>query len=334
MKIDKDQIKKILVISLSNIGDIVLTFPVLDILKRDFPRAQLDVIVGPKGQSLVEGNPNFGRVFIYHKNQSPWDIWGWLGQLMCQRYDLVIDLRNTIIPFLIFAKHKTPLMFKRSQGLHVRQQHLQRLAAVWNFSAESQKKSMLYISHADQKKAIELLNFGDGDEGYVVFAPGSRAENKRWTEHGFAKLADYLIEQYHLKVVLVGDKNETVISGRVKGLMKHQPCDLTGQLTLKELGAVLAAARLAVVNDSAPLHMASYLNVPVVAFFGPTNPDRYGPWSLCHCVIRNNANCLACRKDKKEMHYCMQAISFEDIVGQIDKFLLKISDENKINKTS
>jgi ADP-heptose:LPS heptosyltransferase len=96
----------------------------------------------------------------------------------------------------------------------------------------------------------------------------------------------------------------------------------------------LSAARLAVVNDSAPLHMASYLNVPVVAFFGPTDPDRYGPWSLRSCVIRNNAQCLACSGDKKEMHHCMQAISFEDIAGQIDNFLLEISDENKINASA
>jgi ADP-heptose:LPS heptosyltransferase len=332
--LDKNKIKRILVISLSNIGDIVLTFPVLDILKRDFPMAQLDVVVGPKGQSLVEGHPDFGTVFVYHKNQPPWVVLGWLWQLVGQQYDLVIDLRNTMIPFLIFAKSKTPLMFKRPQGLHMRQQHLQRLAAVWDFLVESQKNIALYISQSDQKRAIQFLDFTDGVENYVVIAPGSRAENKRWTEDGFAKLADYFIERYQYKVVLVGDESEMSISVRVKSLMKHQPCDLTGQLTLKELGAILSAARLAVVNDSAPLHMASYLNVPVVAFFGPTDPDRYGPWSLRSCVIRNNAHCLACSGDKKEMHHCMQAISFEDIAGQIDNFLLEISDENKINASA
>lgn len=332
--LDKNKIKKILVISLSNIGDIVLTFPVLDILKRDFPMARLDVIVGPKGRSLVEGHPDFGTVFVYHKNQPLWVVLGWLRQLVCQRYDLVIDLRNTMIPFLIFARHKTPLMFKRPQGLHMRQQHLLRLAVVWDFSLESQKNRALYISQEDQKRAIQLLDFADGFENYVVIAPGSRAENKRWTEDGFAKLADYFIQRYQYKVVLVGDESEMPISIRLKSLMKHQVCDLTGQLTLKELGAVLSAARLAVVNDSAPLHMASYLNVPVIAFFGPTDPDRYGPWSSCGRVIRNHAHCLACRGDKKEAHQCMQAIRFEDIVSQIDTFVLEISDENKINTSS
>ena len=332
--LDKNQIKNILVISLSNIGDIVLTFPVLDILRRDFPTAQLDVIVGPKGQTLVSDNPNLRTVFVYHKNQSPWAVLRLLYQLARQQYDLVVDLRNTMIPFLIFAKQTTPLLFKRPQGLHMHRQHLKRLASVWDSSLASQEKIAFYISQTDQKRVRQLLNVTDGLEHYVVIAPGSRAENKRWTEDGFAKLADHMIERYQYKVVLVGDDSEMLISARVQGLMKHQPLDLTGQLTLKQLGAVILGASLAVVNDSAPLHVASYLNVPVVAFFGPTDPDRYGPWSLRSVVFRNNTQCLACRGDKKEKHQCMPAIGFDDIAGQIDKFLRELSHENTSNKAA
>ena len=67
--LDKSKVKKILVISLSNIGDVVLTFPVIDILKRDFPDAQVSVVIGPKGQELLAGNP-FIRSYVFNKKQS------------------------------------------------------------------------------------------------------------------------------------------------------------------------------------------------------------------------------------------------------------------------
>ena len=111
--LDKNVIKKILVISLSNIGDVILTFPVIDILKRDFAEARIDLVVGINGESLVAGNPCLGKIYVYRKNQTPWAILQWLRTLAKERYDCVVDLRNTAIPFLISAKIRTPLMFRR-----------------------------------------------------------------------------------------------------------------------------------------------------------------------------------------------------------------------------
>ncbi len=324
------QIKKILVISLSNIGDIILTFPVIDILKRDFPQAQMDLIVGPKGGSLVVGNPQFSRVWVYHKNQSFAALLKWMRSLIAVQYDLVVDLRNTAIPFLIFAKHKTPLMLVRPAGLHMREQHLARLRRVHDFSLDPSKRSSLFISDADRKIVEEFLAYKEGRHKIVVFAPGSRAENKRWRQDGFAKLADYLVEKYSVNIVFVGDENDVAIVSKIKGLMKNKSLDLTGKLTLPQVGHLLSVSRLAIVNDSAPMHLASYLNVPVAAFFGPTDPKKYGPWSLKTCVIRKNIACLACRADQKAVkHNCIVAISFEDAVLVLEKFLPEIFDANQ-----
>ena len=69
-KLDKSSVKKILVISLSNIGDVILTFPVIDILKEELPAAQLSVVVGPKAVSLFDDNPYIKEVIIFDKHQS------------------------------------------------------------------------------------------------------------------------------------------------------------------------------------------------------------------------------------------------------------------------
>jgi ADP-heptose:LPS heptosyltransferase len=303
----KAPIKKVLVISLSNIGDIILTFPVIDILKRDFPDARLDFVIGPKGETLVKGNPAFGKIYLYHKKQPPLIMMKWMKELACEKYDLVVDLRNSAIPFLIFAKEKTPIMFSRAKTDHMRQQHLSRLSAVHEFTG---------IASRTISFEKEIVSFPDGK--YVVVAPGSRAENKRWHEDGFAKIADYLIERYGLKVVFAGDDNDVQLVARVTSLMKQSALDLTGKLSLAQLGLLMSKASLAVVNDSAPLHLASYLNIPVAAFFGPTDPQKYGPWSDRNIVIRKNLNCPACAGEKSVLHNCTQAISFQDAIAVLE----------------
>ncbi len=322
-----DNLKKILVISLSNIGDIVLTFPVIDILKRDFPDAQLDLIVGPNGESLVCGNPYFRKVFVYHKNQSPLSILKWLRELVAEKYDLAVDLRNTAIPFLIFAKHKTPLMIVRPKVRHMAEQHLARLKSVHDFTLSSAAKISLFISSEDQKIVSQFFKpLGPGRK--VVFAPGSRAESKRWQKESFAKLADYLVEHYGVQVVFIGDQNDTEVVSQISMLMKNPSLDLTGELTLPQSAYLLSLSDLAIVNDSAPMHLASYLNVPVVALFGPTDSKRYGPWSQKCAVVRNNDQCLACRRRNKVPHTCMQAIRVEDVQSVLENFLPEIFDAN------
>ncbi len=98
---NKSEIKKILVVSLTNIGDVILTFPVIDILKKDFPSAKLSIVIGPKAESLFFKNPYLDKIHIFDKHQPPLKSLSWIGELRRERFDLVVDLRNTAIPFLI-----------------------------------------------------------------------------------------------------------------------------------------------------------------------------------------------------------------------------------------
>ena len=318
---DKNKIKKILLISLSNVGDIVLTFPVIDILKRDFPDARIDVIVGPRGESFVKNNPNLGRIFLYNKNQSPMYMIKWMMELCRERYDLAVDLRNSAIPYLALVKQSTWPMLRRPKGLHMKQQHLARLKSVHYFTEESQQHFALYISDDDRKFVDGQLS---GKKNFVVIAPGSRAENKKWREDGFAKLADYLSEHYGVGVVFVGDENDVVGVGRILKMMKHSALDLAGKLTLPQLGYVMSLSRLCVVNDSAPLHLASYLKIPVAAFFGPSDPKKYGPWSKKNIVIQKNESCRACQGDQSQLHNCLETVQLEDALRILKPALAEI----------
>ena len=320
MNISKSKIKKILVISLSNIGDVVLTFPVIDILRRDFPRAQLSVIVGPKAESLLKGNPYLHSVILYHKKQPPLQLFSWLVKLRKDSYDLVVDLRNTMIPFLVSIHYLTPPFLRRRSRLHMRSQHLQRLRAVYPYKEEPRERFALHVPSQERLSATNMICSEIGDrKSYVVIAPGAADSSKRWKEKNFGRLADELIKRFAVQIVFVGDKHDRPLADAICQQMEQRAVNLCGRISLIHCAVVLEKSSAALVNDSAPLHLASYLDVPTVALFGPTDPLLYGPWSESCSVIERKASCPACRNPRHTgTHSCMDAITVEDVLNVFD----------------
>ena len=314
MAINNSKIKKILVISLTNIGDIILTFPVIDILKEAFPAAELSVVVGPKGESLFRGNPQIHQLYLFDKRQPVKQVIEWIKELRKQTFDMIVDLRNSAIPFFIRSRYKTSPFLRRGKQ-HMRWQHLNRLKSIYPFVMEAKDRHALYVSAHDRQYVEEVLEKEIGErEKYVVISPGAADQKKRWTEEGFAVVGDWIIQKHHLRVVFVGDEADKKVTQNVIRKMSQPAIDLAGKISLTQLACLLQSCVFAIVNDSAPLHLASYLNVPVLALFGPTNPNKYGPWSLHNCVIRKQENCFACRGGNgKKPHTCMQAIQVKDI---------------------
>ncbi len=316
---NKSTIKKIFVISLSNIGDVVLTFPVMDILKQDFPEASLSVVIGPKAESLVMGNPNFDKVYVYDKHQIFTKTLSWMGQLRRERFDLVVDLKNTAIPFVIFPRYRTSCFTKKNEGLHMRQKHLDRLKSVYPYSQEALQRYALSVSDEDKNFVTELIQKEIGsNQRYVIFAPGAANWDKRWTQEGFAQVADQLVAEHQVKIIFVGNEKENKVAQSIAQMMDNPSANLCGRLNLIQLAEVITHCCLAVVNDSAPMHLASYLNKPVVALFGPSDPKKYGPWSAKCRYIKNPQPCAACAHAKSAAkHTCMQAITSEEVMEAV-----------------
>ncbi|MBI5024007.1 MAG: glycosyltransferase family 9 protein [Candidatus Omnitrophica bacterium] len=317
MRFDSSRINKILVISLSNIGDVILTLPVMDILLGDFPRAKFAVVVGPKAQTLFKGNPLINDVHVFDKSQSVWKTIPWVAGLCAERFDLVVDLRNTAIPVLIFPRYRTPLMVAQHAGTHMKYKHLQRLHTVYPYDAESPKHHALTIPPSDEAHTRNLLQTARGEkQSYIIVAPGAASEAKRWTPQGFIEVCYQLIKRYQLKVVFVGDETDRGIAERMVEVLGADTLNLCGRTTLLQLAQVTQGAALALVNDSAPMHLASYLDVPVLALFGPSDVHKYGPWGLHGHYLQKNQGCPACHNPRSPgKHNCMAAITSQDVLN-------------------
>ncbi|HOW34936.1 MAG TPA: glycosyltransferase family 9 protein [Candidatus Omnitrophota bacterium] len=315
MKLDASKIKNILVVSLSNLGDVILTFPVVDILKENFPVANLHVVVGPKAKSFFKDNPHIAKVHIFNKHDSGINQLRWVLHLRKEQFDLAVDLRNTAIPILAGAKCFTPLWTVRAKHMHMKQKHLNRLKTVFQFARESKERYALFISDAD-KKYIDILLRSDGvaQERFIAVGPGAANTAKRWPKESFAQVCDRINQELKIKIVFVGDQADKEIAKEILGKMKTRAVNACGSTSLTQLAALLSRACLTLVNDSAIMHMASYLDVPTLAIFGPTDPAKYGPWGTKAKVIQRDIYCVPCEKSGCQYgHECMSDIQPSEV---------------------
>jgi heptosyltransferase-2 len=313
----KSRPKRILVVSLTNIGDVVLSCPVLDILKRDFPKAQMDVVVGPKAVSLFENNPNF-TIKVFDKQASFENKSAWFWDLYLAHYDCVIDLRRTALAFFLMPKYATPLVLGSVGTGHKKDMHLNRLGQIYKFDAVSQERHAIITTKADEQFFEEsVMEFSQGQD-FVVIAAGAADSAKRWHAEGFAAVADYLAVKS--KVVFVGDVKDVDIINDIQGRMKAASLSLAGKMNLRQLACVLKKSSWALTHDSGVMHLASYFNVPVLALWGPTSLQRYAPWSAESVIVRRNGQCTRCQDPKsKAAHNCMSFITVEDVILAIEE---------------
>jgi heptosyltransferase-2 len=320
------RISKILFISLSNIGDAILTLPAMDELLQEYPQADITVICGERPRELFEGHPRIKKVIVYNKRAGLKSDIRLFASLLKERFDLVVDLRNTFFGVALPSRRPSVapvLRFRKPE--HMRDKHLLKVKSQKSKVKSNVFPEALCISRADEEYVERFLkeNSIAKDDRLVAIAPGARSHIKRWPKERFAQLSGLLASELGLKVVLVGDKSDTEISAYIAGTCGSPVLDLTGKTSLKQLAALLKRSRLLVTNDSAILHLASYLNIPVAALFGPTNERKYGPWSQRSVAVHKFIRCRPCEKAScgPGNLKCLDIIQVGDVLREIKELL-------------
>lgn len=315
------RISKILFITLSNIGDVILTLPVLSALKDNFLDAKIDILVGPRPEQVFRKDPRVNRIFIYDKHAALKDKAGFIKKLRNERYDLAVDMRSSLFPFLIGARCRTPMIICKVK--HKRLLHLEKIK---HLGIEYKRRKNIYIDEKDREKIKVLLSDkGAGKDDIIIgIGHGAKSPLKQWKRRGFIEVINGILRQPGYKVVLIGDVNETALSEEIiRAVNNPGLIDLTGKTSLNELFAVIERFNLLLTGDSAAMHIASDLGVRVVAIFGPTDPEEYGPMGDKDIVIRKSLKCSPCKKAQCEFgtRECMETISAEEILSTIRKVL-------------
>ena len=308
---------RILIISLSNLGDALLTYPALGALREAHPDAEFQVLASPRTRLLFEGDPQFRRVWVWEKKAWVPKQLAQITRLAGQRFDLVVDFRNSLIPLFLPGARRARILRPASGGLHRAAVHLNLLKDLKGPVG----RQPLRLPYGLEEEA-QVNTWIKPDLRTVVLVPGARSHLKRWGPKGFAEVADRLIQEKNAQILLVGEPAERAISEDVSRAMRGPVTDLTGTTTLRRLAALLARTELMITNDSACLHAAELMGVPTVAIFGPTDERKYGPRHPRSAVVRRTMVCAPCELALCPYgHECMKWIEPAEVYTAAAKIL-------------
>jgi heptosyltransferase-3 len=283
MSNDSDPVQRILLITLSNIGDALMTTPVMEALHARHPQALMDLVVDPRSSELFAHCP-YRRNLIHRDKRQ-----GWRGSLALvralrrKRYDLVVDLRTDGLAWLLRAhRHLTRRGMRRAKG-HAVERHFRVIRPY--VEPDVIPPTRLWLSEYEQEFATRTLAVLPGGR-WLAVAPGARWVPKCWPPERFRELVQNFRKAFDA-VVLLGSRDDAERCRIIdEGL--PLPClDLSGHTDLLEAAAVLTRMRLFIGNDSGLGHLAAAAGIPTLTLFGPGEPLRYRPWNPHGCWLQS-----------------------------------------------
>jgi len=332
---------KVLIIKLSSLGDVVHTLPALASLRKGLKGAnvRIDWLVEEAASGILLGHPLIDEVIVVKR--------GWLRNfhanagaaraLSARRYDLVLDFQGLLksAVWVFFSKGARRLGFENYRELshlalseklpaydperHAVERYMD--LAVYAGGEACERLFPLTRDRAAAERVNDALCRAGLSAGgpFFVMAPCARWSTKLWGEERFASLGEKVAASTGLGVVLVGDRSDAAALERIRSAIGGAAVSLAGETGLKELAELMRMARFAVTVDSGPMHVAAAVGTRVVALFGPTAPNRTGPYGSGHVVLRSDVECSPCfLKECKDMT-CMSGIDFEEAVRAAER---------------
>lgn len=337
MGINKEEIKKILIIGVNWIGDTIITIPVVKTISENFPDAFTGLWVKENIAELWKNSPYINKIYsdkdIREIRKESFE----LGIILPQSFSSALKMYRANVKYRIgyptelrgiLLTHKVPLPEKfRKKNLLEEYLDILRFLGL-KISGTS---SDFFVPAEIKLKAEQFLRQNNISEEEMIIGvcPGATyGPAKRWFKERYAEVIKHLIKKYNAKVIIFGSFKETDI---LKYLLKE--VHLNGiilpdrNLTVLESAGLINFCRLFITNDTGPMHIASSLKIPVIAIFGSTNPTWTAPLGNSCVVLYKKIACSPCYKrdcskgDKK--YECFELISVNEVINEADKLLTK-----------
>ena len=264
----------ILLITLSNIGDAIMTTPVMAALHEKYPQAVIDIVTDARATELFSHCPYKGEIFLKDK-QAGWPgVMTLVKQLRTKRYDLVVDLRTDGLTLLLRARRRLTRRGGKAAGPHAVQRHFGVIGPREGITEIPATR--LWLSPQELGFAQQQLAALPGKR-WLALGPGARWAPKCWPAAAYHELADRLQTQFDA-VVLLGSTEDAESCQQVAAGVKLPCINLAGKTRLLQTAAVLQQVALFIGNDSGLGHMAAACDTATLTIFGPGDPERYHPW--------------------------------------------------------
>lgn len=338
-------VRRILVIKWSAIGDVVIATAIMEDLRRAFPEAEIDLNTLPAVAGLFAHDSRFREVIVVdvrRRGENLRRAAEWLRRVRAGRYDLIVDLQRTDRTRMMLAAlrlsgggprhllgNRGGFPYTEQPAVRDRQAHslvqmrslLEVMGVPWRLD-----RPVLYPgqAHLDQARKV-VAEFGLQPGRFAVLLPGSQAAGwlKRWGAARFADLGQRLLGMGMDKVAIIGGPDE-VDECRAIAAAGEFMVNLNGRLHLLEIAPVCEGAAVIVGNDTGTAHIAAAADRPMLILCGPTNPRRVKPIGGRVRAIQAQLPCRDCyAKDcpESDYHACMRWLTPEFVAAEIAAML-------------
>jgi len=330
-KVNPD-IKKILLIRLDRIGDMVCSTATLRAFRQSFFNSQIYLLLSEYTKDIVINNPCIDHILVDKKDKLEKD------------FDLAVALHPGLRPnFLTYLSGARMRVGFSGWGgdffltrkvvddriIHPRHEVLFCLEVAKAAGANVTDLSLeVSLTKEGEGFAEEFLRQNDIDHNtpLVVIHPGADQPYKRWRRDGFAQVADRLIEEKKAKVVVIGHKEEETLLKEIALLMHNIPILVYG-VRLTKVISLIQRAWVFLGNSSGPMHIAAALSIPVVAIFGNTHPldsvTSWRPWGEGHIVVQKDLGCYNCHPSDCRDYRCLNDITVDEVYAAVCQQLSK-----------
>jgi heptosyltransferase I len=331
--------RRILIILMGSIGDVVRALPLLGRLRRAYPAAHIAWAVEPKSAPVIDGHPWLDEMIVYNRARAPWSSPSFLYRVRAGHFDLVLDLQRHLKSGLVgwvsgaadrlgFSAVNTKEFNYWFSTRQVAAQPNMRLKLMQYQSfgdalgiASSPIEFGLEPNDADLHRIGELL--GNTARPLLGVILGSSWESRIYFPELTAEAIIELNRRHGLVPVLLGAPDERRLADGVRRYLDQiEVIDLAGRTTLKDLPALFRHCRAAFGPDCGPMHIAAAVGCPVVSLWGATAPERSAPWGFADLAIKARIPCHPCYLRRCPIdRECMHRIQPGEVVAAVERAL-------------
>lgn len=336
--INKASVKKILIIKLRGIGDVVLSTVIFNSLQYFFPNAVIDFLTEKQGSEVLKNISMLNEIIIFNR-KSTWQRLKLFPLVRSKKYDLIIDLfsnpATAQITFFSGAKYRIGFPYRYRKyaynfygpeeraKYHAAQLHLELLK---NVEIPIIKNNLHFEIDNNSKTFAKKLFEQFEKKLNIGIIPGGGWASKRCNPVKFAEIADAISDKYETNVILIWGPGDKAEAEQIQKKMKNKSF-LSPPTSIMQMAAIINNCDVVIANDSGPMHISTAIGTPTLSIHGPTNPQLQGPFGSKHKFVSyNKLECIYCNLlECPREHECFLQLPVEKVMERFDSLV----QENK-----
>ncbi len=339
-----DDVKNILLVRIDRIGDVILSLPMLPLLRRRYPNATISVLMRQYTRELVDHHSCVDEILIYEREDKISSLLSILKKIRERHFDIAIipypRFRPALIVFLAgirvrvgsgyrwysFLFNRRVFEHRKDARRHEVEYNLDLLRPLGiETNGKPEFEFPISSSAYDTVDSLLAANAILRHEKFVILHPGSGGSARDWSAENFSKLGRELYGRLGVKVIVTGGKGEEALVQKIVDGITSSSLAVVGKFSLMELGALIRRAKVFVSNSTGPMHIAATVGTSIVAFFPPIvqcSPVRWGPYTQKKKVfLADNKSCVLCKGSPCRSNVCMDQITVDEVFFAIKEFL-------------